>query len=281
MLLIAAVAGWTYYSISDRTSENLDNDSVGSQKTEGGDTSPQAPQPYIDTALEGKIAAWAAKQTGTFSVSVREINGSLRSASYQQDKPMVPASTYKLFVAYAVLHEIEQGNYSLQSRTRTGATVEKCLEVMIVNSDNECGRALGFLLGWENINKFLQEQGFKNTDLNNYDTSGNLLASDKSSSARDESELLIRLEGRRLLNENHTMLLIDLMKRQVWKERIVAGLPAGITAASKPGWLAKVQTDAAIVYGAKSKYVLVILSDSSSPQPLAELSRLVYSYLQQ
>jgi beta-lactamase class A len=70
------------------------------------------------------------------------------------------------------------------------------------------------------------------------------------------------------------------MKSQVWRERIPAGVPSGIAVADKPGWLDNVENDAAIVYGPKSTYTLVIMTTGNSTQPLADLSKQIYDYLQ-
>ncbi len=77
------------------------------------------------------------------------------------------------------------------------------------------------------------------------------------------------------------------MESQKYRERIPGGVPGGVTVADKPGWLTvaegdgeNVQNDAAIVYGPKSTYILVITTTGSTTQPLADLSRQVYDYLQ-
>jgi beta-lactamase class A len=84
-----------------------------------------------------------------------------------------------------------------------------------------------------------------------------------------------------LLNTSNTDLLLRLMKTQQWRERIPAGVPSGIAVADKPGWLNDVQNDAAIVYGPKSTYTLVIMTNGASTSPLADLSRQIYTYLEQ
>lgn len=241
---------------------------------------PVSTMPAVDSSLERQLAEWAERQDAEYSIMVRELDGAQRAAGRLQEKHMVPASTYKIFVAYAALKRIEEERYTLETQTRTGSTIRQALEKSIVRSDNEEARGLGFLIGWDNINDMLKDRGFNNTDLDNYDDKGNLLDSHKTTTAADEADFLARLEQRELLNTDHTNLLLDLMKKQIWKERVVAGVPADVTVASKPGWLPGIQTDAAIVYGPKSRYVIVILSNSSDPAPLAALSRLVYSHLQ-
>lgn len=274
LLVIALLAGGWFVLKPTETISNL-----ASNVTKKEEKKPEPPKPKLDKTLQTKLSEWANEQDGDFGISVREVTGTMRYASYQADKPYVPASTFKPFVAYIVLHNIEQGQYTLQGRTYKGNSLEYCLERMITVSDNQCAYELERLVGFPEMNTFLQAQGFANTDLNNYDANGRMLASDKSSTAADLAELMWRLQKGELLNKEHTDYLIELMKNQEWRERIPAGVPDGIEVADKPGWLPGIEADMAIVYGTNSAYVLTIVSTSTRPSDLSDLSTLVYEYL--
>jgi beta-lactamase class A len=110
---------------------------------------------------------------------------------------------------------------------------------------------------------------------------------DKHSTAQDLATILQKLYAGSLLNSSHSQLLLSLMKQQHYRERIPAGVPSGVAVADKPGWLGPAdgesgytQNDAAIIYGPKSAYLLVITTTGSSTQPLASLSQQVYNYLE-
>ncbi len=236
--------------------------------------------PHADTGLQQIVDTWATQHGFDATVSVQELDGQQRTATHNQAAPMTTASTYKLFVAYATLHEIEQGAYGPQTVTRTGQTVSAALSKMILQSDNTSAEALGFLVGWDRIDDLAAAIGATHTDINNYSAAGLPENGNKQSTAADLSLLLTKLQQGTLLNNDHTQELLTLMKQQVWRERVPAGVPEGIDVADKPGWLANVQNDAAIVYGPKSTYAIVILTNGSSTTPLADLSRLVYNYLQ-
>jgi len=236
---------------------------------------------HVDNGLNSLIESWANEQNDKYGVSVIEINGSTRTAGYQSEKQFATASTYKMFVAYMTLHNIEHGIYSLKTRTMTGKNVGDCLTITIINSDNDCGKALGFLAGWVNITNNLRPLGITNTDLNNYVGRDTDPTGEKYSTPDDEATLLQLLSAGKLLSAQNTNLLLDLIKRQVHRERIPAGVPTGVAVANKPGWNDNVQNDMAIVYGPKSTYILVIMSDGNNPTPLANLSELIYNYLQQ
>ena len=274
MLIIGGYFAWrTFIQSEDDNSQN---------STELVETDPE-PAVVQDSELQTLISNWAEAQSANYAIAIEELdnavdNSQLRTASYHASEQMVPASVYKVFVAYAVLHEVEQGAYTLESVLRNDYTIKECLEEMIVNSDNDCGRAIGFELGWQEINALLAAQGFTDTDLYNYQPPSEDPVGDKYTTAADTTKLMKGLYDGSLLNAEHTALLFDMMERQVWRERIPAGLPEGTRVISKPGWLEGIQTETAIVYTPVNTYAITILSTENSPANLAELSALVYNY---
>lgn len=237
----------------------------------------------VDEALNTAIADYASASAADYGVYVVELKNAtdtpLRKAAQNADAQFVPASVYKIFVAYSVLHRFETNELQPNLVTRTGQTTMECVEDMLINSDNDCGRALGFSVGWQTINDELRTLGLTNTNLNNYDPPSEEPVRDKLTTAQDVGLFLEKLYNNQLLNNSNTRLLIDIMKKQAWRERLAAGLPANATIASKPGWLTGIQTDAGIVYGPSNTYIAVILSTESTPQPLATLSELIYNHL--
>jgi len=249
-------------------------------------TKPALPQ--TDVALQDILTTWASQHTYSTSVVVTELTGNTpKTTTYNSTQSIVPASTYKIYVAYAVLHAVEQGTYTLGTVTNDGNSIQTDLNNMILNSDNSAARTLGFMLGWKNINALLQTQGITHTDLYNYEPPSTQPVGDKHTTAADLATALQKLYNGALLNQDHTQLLIALMKQQHYRERIPAGVPSGVVVADKPGWLSpadgvdeNIQNDAAIVYGPKSTYILVITTNGTSTQPLADLSRQIYTYLE-
>ena len=245
------------------------------------------PTPKVDAGLLQLVGAWSQQQKVQTAVYVQEMSGELRTASNNPTTSVVPASMYKIYVAYAVLAGIEKGQYNLNTKTTDGNTIQVDLKTMIVDSNNTAARTLGFMVGWKNINALLTEQGLTGTDLYNYVPPSTDPVGDKSTTVNDLGLILSKLYKNELLNEEHTQLLIGFMKQQHYRERIPAGVPATVVVADKPGWLSPadgvsqyIQNDAAIVYGPKSTYVLVIATNGSSTKPLARLSTQIYNYLQ-
>jgi beta-lactamase class A len=282
-LLILLVVGAVFWlAPRTHTDTKADFTTKPAQKPSSSTTS------KTDVALQSLIATWAKQQGFQSSVDVQEITGRSRSASYEPTSSMVTASTFKIYVAYAVLHAIEQGQYTLETTTSDGNSIQTDLDNMITNSDDASSRTLGFMIGWPAIDTLLKTKGINSTELNNYVGNSTTPQGDKYSTADDLASILDQLYAGTLLNKTDTQLLLGLMENQVWRERIPAGVPSTVTVADKPGWLLPgdgdahiVENDAAIVYGPKSTYILTIMTDNnSSTQPLANLSEQIYNYLE-
>jgi beta-lactamase class A len=282
-IIILSLIGYVrFHSISSAKTDSAASETPQSKT----DSSQHAPaqaaraSKHTDAQLQQIITSWEEQQPFDATIVVQEINGNLRGASHSADKPMTTASTYKIFVAYAILHQIEQGKYTMSTKVRSGQTVSDALSNMILNSDNNSAEALGFRVGWDTVNSLAASAGAVHTDINNYDASGNPMNGTKQSTATDLNLMLTKLEDDKLLDAGNTNLLLGLMKSQHYRERIPTGVPSGIAVADKPGWLANVQNDAAIVYGTKSTYTLVIMTNGSTTRPLADLSQRIYQYLE-
>jgi beta-lactamase class A len=211
------------------------------------------------TALLGDLA-----RSRNIGISVMELGG--RSGNVNGDKKFVAASTYKLFVAYAVFKEIEAGRMSWGDPIN-GSTVERCFDAMIVKSDNLCALALGDRIGWQNIENQMGGLGLNNTELSPalYTT------------AKDLSLFLYRLENGTLVSAADKTRLVDAMKRQIYRAGIPAG--TGLTVADKVGFIDSYIHDAGIVYGARGPYVLVIMTSGSSWSAIADAARQINNFL--
>lgn len=188
------------------------------------------------------------------AIALRALDGSGISANARGSKGYNPASTYKTLVAVEALKRVEQG--SLQMSTSVGGrSLDNCIQVMIVNSDNDCAKALGDLLGWSNLTSAARGLGMGGTQ---YGSGANF-----TSTASDQTLLLTKLQSGELLSSGNQSLLLGHMKSQQYRQGIPKGV-GGSVVADKPGFIGGILHDAAIVYGPRGPYVLTIYSSSGS-----------------
>lgn len=206
-----------------------------------------------------------AKDKGDFAISIRLSNGSLLHAN--GTKTYHPASTYKMFVGWAVLKQIEAGKMQWSDQTVNGQTVAQCFDAMIIRSDNPCGEWFGEKITWATVNTMLRGIGFTCTNLQ----------SAWLSCANDQTLFLQKLQAEQLMNAGSTSRLLDVMKRQIYR----AGIPKGVggTVADKVGFINGYLHDSAIVYAPGGTYELSILSKGSSWGAIADAAAKIKAQL--
>lgn len=209
-----------------------------------------------DAGLSALLANYAKDHSGTFGISMVELDGKKRRADYNGDKQFVTASTYKLFVAYSLLKQIDVGKRSWDS----DAT---CFNKMISNSDNACAESFLNSLGLSTVTKDIQAIGLKNSTF--MKTGGPF------TTANDLSLLLGMIATGQNFSSANQQRLITAMKANVYRK----GIPAGAqgTVADKVGFMDGLLHDAAIVYGPNGTYVLAIMTDGSTWGNIAELAK--------
>ena len=219
---------------------------------------------------------------GSYSVSVRQLEGLQASVSIRGAVAQEPVSVIKLFVAYAVLDRIDRGLLSFTTPTRSGVSVSDCLRVMIHVSDNYCHHDLVALLGVSALSSQLSVEGYSAT-IYSGSPSASVPYSSKLSSTDDLALLLSRLERGELLGADMTAHFFTLLETQLWRSKIPSGVEAGVPVANKTGsaWAAAgwFQSDAAIVTAPQGAYVIAVLgSGGATATGVRDISRIVYEH---
>ncbi len=229
------------------------------------------------TGLQQLLTDFAAGNPGKFGIVVKDL-ATGETAGINPDQQMESASLYKLFVAQRIYQQIDLGQltYGKAAGGGTGRNIQDCLRVMINISDNDCGRALGTILGWGAQNQALAIEGYKATNL----------ATPQKTSAGDVATLLSRLYTGTLVSANSTNGFMGLLKDQRVNNRLPVGLPTGTVIAHKTGDLDGFVHDAGIVYGPKTNYLVVVTSGpwntpGSAPAQFAKLSGQLWNYFEQ
>jgi beta-lactamase class A len=242
-----------------------------------------APSPALASApksagdLQALINNVAAANPDKLNIVVKDLKTG-ETASYAASRQTESASLYKLFVAKSIFQRIDIGQLSPtdQAGGGTGRTIDGCLTIMINISDNDCGRALGTILGWGTQNQALGLEGYKQTDL----------SSPQQTSAADVAQLLERLYNSTLVSAGSGAEFLALLKSQRVNNRLPVGLPTGTAIAHKTGDLDGYVHDAGIVYGPKTDYLVVAMSGpwdapGNAAALLASLSQQLWNYFEQ
>lgn len=229
--------------------------------------------------LRSRLVALLRGLPGRYTVEARELDGGHRVVRLDAAEHREPASIFKLFVAYGVFTRIDRGTLSYDDRLASGPTVRACLRAMIEPSDNYCAQDLRTRIGTAWLNRLLHAHGYRGTTF--WYTGGRT----KTTTTADIARLLATLARGDLVSPASTTRFLALLETQVWREAIPPGLPDGVRQASKPGtlWTATgmVQTDSAIVWGPRSRYVLVVMgSNGATTHAITRISRLVYRELE-
>ena len=225
--------------------------------------------------LQALVEQWDREHSGRYGIIVRDLSGKGWNAEVLPDRDFVTASTYKMFLAYAVMHKIEQGELSMSSTTDIGLSVRDCIDEMILHSTNHCATALMNLADWGYVHQFIIGQ-FPSTQLDN----GLTADGDKHTTVRDETTFMHRLYAGQLMSADHTNYLIGLFQRQVYRSGIPRGVP-GVTVANKVGFYNGYKHDVGIIYAPSGTYILGILSYGGNDAQFADLSAKVYELMKQ
>ncbi|MEL6616608.1 MAG: serine hydrolase, partial [Bacteroidota bacterium] len=103
--------------------------------------------------------------------------------------------------------------------------------------------------------------------------------------ARGLAALMLAIQEGRAVSPEASGAMVDILLQQEFGEMIPAGLPEGVRAAHKTGWITRIHHDAAIVYPPEAEpYVLVVLTEGiddhgRASQLGAEISAAVYAAL--
>lgn len=234
----------------------------------------QTLQPNIDykrsyTATQTGLQALLydiVRDKGDYAIAVQTINGGI-VATANSSKHYHPASTYKIFIGWAIIQRIAAGQMSWTDSATSGKNVSQCFDAMIISSDNACGEWLGQQIGWTNLNNMLKSIGLSCTNLSTawYSCAG------------DETLFLYKLQTGQLLPSDQADRLLSVMKQQTYRSGIPAGV--GVTVADKVGFLDGLLHDSAIVYAEHGTYVLTIMTNGSSWSQIADAAKQINAQL--
>lgn len=238
------------------------------------------------------IKSTLGEKQAQYAVVVKDLKSGL-FASLNQDKSFGAASIYKLAVMYKTYEQIEKGNISksdlVTSTTTTpqspnptpqtqsvSYSIGEALRLMITISDNNSAVVLAEKFGWAKMDKFLNDNGIQNFNL--------IGPNSPNVTAESTAMLFEKIYKKEAVSKNASEEMVNLLMGQKINDRIPKYLPKDVKVAHKTGELEGIRNDAGIVFGKKSDYIFVFLSNTSNPvntsDSIAKLSKNIFNLLE-
>lgn len=236
------------------------------------------------------------------------------------DESFHPASTFKVHVMMEVFRQANEGLITLEDRLpivnsfasiadesrysldvqddadttlypRIGETesIGELTRLMIVRSSNLATNLLLEKVGVKNVNEFVRALGITGVTVLRgvEDKAAFRRGMNNSATARGLTETMNLIARKKVVSEEASTRMIEIMLGQEFNESIPALLPNDVQVAHKTGWTNDFFHDTGIVYPQnRQPYVLSIMTkgfaenrESEAHQCMAAISREIYEYL--
>lgn len=243
-------------------------------KIETNATSP-SPTPSPNTNIQHLLETEVSKFPGTYNIYIKDLKTGQSYTLNSQEK-IPSASIYKLTVMYKSYDALEKGELKREQNLKTDLTVQQALNLMITISDNESALLLAEKLGWANINNYLKDTGIDGFNL--------MVKDYPTTTAKATADLLEKIYKQEAVNPKSSEEMMNLLLKQTRNDRIPLNLPRNIEVAHKTGELDNFRHDAGIVFGLKSDYIFVFLTETPKPEDsyvnIAQLSKKLFEELE-
>ena len=236
---------------------------------------PTAKKVTIDAQVQQIFTDQIPKMDGDWSIYIKDLKNN-QIYSYQEDKLLGSASVYKLATIWAVYQAIEDGKIS-KDQVIGGTNVAEALRLMITISDNDTALALSENLGWQNMDKLMEKEGIVDIDF--------LSQNNPFISSKATADILERIYRKTAVSTKSSEEMLNFLLAQKINDRIPKYLPKNTKVAHKTGEIDSIRNDAGIVYGTKSDYIFVFLSQTPNvnvaSENIAQLSEKIFDELEE
>ena len=298
LIFLVVVVGFLFYLFSGFTKGNTSIKSpLGNKRMEVSPTPDAVVLPENSPGLTAAVSEALQGTYGTYGIVIKNLTTGESYYQHENDT-FKSGSLYKLWLMAVVYHHIQDHTLSLEDTLSKDVTdltkefnvapdpteqtsglltlsVADALSQTVTISDNNAALLLTDKVGVKAISQFLNQYGFTHSIVGQTDTP-------PLTNALDIASFLEKLYKGQLANKENTEAMIGLLKQQRLNDKLPKYLPDGIEIAHKTGELDSVTHDAGIVYTPQGNYIIVILSDSDSPdlakERIALVSKDVYTY---
>ena len=267
------------------------------------------------------VETFIAEQTNkTIAVAVTDLETG-QEIYINPDEAFHPASTIKVHVMLEVFHQAEQGLFALEDclpitnsftsiadgskfsleqsedaeqtlypRMGEEESIAELTRLMIVRSSNLATNILLEKVGAKHVQDFIHSLGIPGVRLVRgvEDAAAFRRGMNNSATARGLTQTMELIAEKKVVSEQASEKMIEILLGQEFKESIPALLPKSVKVAHKTGWTGDVYHDTGIVYpDGRRPYALSIMTRGfSEAQPdeaharMAEISKFIYDKLQ-
>jgi len=201
-----------------------------------------------------------------------------------QSEPMRSASMIKVFLLADAMEKVRDGQLSLDSTITLHASdkvggagilcgyangsvlsLDTVLRLMITESDNTATNLVIDLLGMDDINAYIQRNGYYDTKLARkmMDFAAVNAGLDNYTSVQDLGSFFLKLHQHDCVGYEQDEIMLSYLKGQTDKECFPAALP-GAVIAHKTGELGGLYDDGGIIYVDNRTMILVIMTEHYS-----------------
>lgn len=234
-----------------------------------------------DVELEAMVRERLGDDADRFAVVIKDLSSD-SGVSLNADRLFYAASLFKLEVMFEAFHQREQGLLDFSERYIASdyyasfglgpnlidqcqeVTVGRMLEAMMSVSDNVAAVMLQDRVGPRHINASMAALGLRATAL---------FSDALPITAEDVALFLEAIARGDAVSTQASQAMADLLATEKLVDRIPAGVPDDTPVAHKTGNWENATHDAGIVYGARSTYVVVLLSDIGFDGDAASVQR--------
>lgn len=256
--------------------------------------------------LKEKVYSMLREYKGNIAVVIKNLNTD-SSIIINEEEIFPSASTIKLLIISALMKEINNGligiedEITLLNKYKCGGdgilkelnegnsfTIREIATLMIILSDNTATNILIDLLGMDKINAMAKELNLKNTQLRRkmMDSEAVKMGKENITTAKDMCHILELIYKGKVVSEECSGTILDILKRQQVGGRINLYLPEDIVIAHKTGDLDKLEHDVGIIYHPYSDYIICVLTknvetNKEGREIIGKISLEVYNNIEQ
>ena len=246
------------------------------------------------------IKSCCADTKANVSIVLKDLTNDRWIYTLDENRVVASASTIKVLIMLEALNQVLKGRYQLnqkiiiEAEDRVDFSIVKDLTLdsynyidlitlMIIVSDNTATNILIDLLGYENINKMAENLGLKNTILSRKMLEFKAIKEGRqnNTSPMDMAIIFESIYRKRILSTEMCELMIDILKKQKYKDCLGRFLSEDVDIAHKTGGLKNLSHDIGIFYLDNNHYLLGVFvteasSDAEAKEVVGRISKVVY-----